>query len=163
MPLLIAPQPGKAPKPDPNEGRIVLFFVGLVLAGVLIYSAYTLIRAAQAPLPDPDVTSADAGAATARNAPPTPATMSSLPAGAPPPLMTDAAPPPRDAPLPAAQPIVPKPERELTDYRIIREREEVARQTIETLRQQARDNPHDENAMSEERLKALEKSGAMVM
>lgn len=49
------------------------------------------------------------------------------------------------------------------DFDMIRKREEAQKETLRILRKEAQENPNADNILTEEQLKQMEKSGALVM
>lgn len=129
--------------------RLTLLCCAILLLGVIGYSTRSIMRA----MHGTDQPEAAVSALAIREQAVTPATPSSretMPAEAAPP-MVKTAPPAFDGTSDISK-----------EFELMRQREEGQKETIRIIRKEARENP-DANNPSEEQLKKMEKSGALVM
>ncbi|MBU4211547.1 MAG: hypothetical protein KKD33_03075 [Verrucomicrobia bacterium] len=129
--------------------RLTLLCGALLLLGVIGYSTRSLMRA----MHGADQPEAAASTPVTREqavAPATPSSREAMPAEAAPPT-AKTAPPAFDGTSDISK-----------EFELMRQREEGQKETIRIIRKEARENP-DANNPSEEQLKEMEKSGAIVM
>lgn len=125
--------------------RLTLLCCALLLLGVIGYSTRSIMRAVH-------------GADQSKAAVVAPLTSSSeaMPVEAAPPTVPTLREVGTASPVSGGTPDISK------EFEIMRQREEGQKETIRIIRKEARENP-DANNPSEEQLKEMEKSGAMVM
>ncbi|MFA5342988.1 MAG: hypothetical protein WC381_03385 [Kiritimatiellia bacterium] len=129
--------------------RLTFLCGAILLLSIVGYSTYSIVRALR-------------GTDRDQTAIPTPAPEA-------PPAASDVVDSKATPAIGAATPVhtqapqVQSPQKEsefVVDYQTLREREIVRKETIETLRKIAKDNPESGYAMTEEQLRKFEKSGA---
>lgn len=129
--------------------RLTLLCGAILLLGVIGYSTRSIMRAVHGA----DQPEAAASALATREqavAPATPSSMEAMPVEAAPPTV-ETAPSAFDGTSDISK-----------EFELMRQREEEQKETIRIIRKEARENP-DANNPSEEQLKEMEKSGALVM